>query len=112
MGVLRLFTPQRRESGVLEAAELLERPRSTVSRFPGAMRAAGFLDRGEEGRSRVPMQPDRVAVAAPVRDHRGEVVAALSAPAPRVPRELLPAIGAQVADAARTLSRTPGCATC
>ena len=241
MEVLRLFTPQRREIGVLEAAELLERPKSTVSRFLGAMHAAGFLERGDEGRYRVSMhvaaigemarlatslqrsarpvlerltaatgetsnlslladgeavnvdavesprpvmhmgslgrrfplhasaagkvlmawrpgpevdswlrsplpactaatltdagalraeldrvraagiavnwtelEPDLVAVAAPVRDHRGEVVAALSisAPAPRIPRELLPAIGARVADAARTLSRTLGCATC
>jgi DNA-binding IclR family transcriptional regulator len=56
MEVLRLFTPQRREIGVLEAAELLERPKSTVSRFLGAMHAAGFLERGGDGRYRVSMQ--------------------------------------------------------
>jgi IclR family transcriptional regulator, KDG regulon repressor len=45
MEVLSLFTPARRELGVLEAAQLMQRPKSTVSRWLSAMEDAGFLDR-------------------------------------------------------------------
>ena len=241
MEVFRLFTPQRKEIGVLEAAELLDRPKSSVSRCLSAMHAAGFLDRSANGPYRISMhmaaigemakqatslqrsarpvlealtgttgetsnlsvvadgeavnvdavesphpvmhmgalgrrfplhasaagkvllawlpepraeehmrQPlvrctpatitepaalreelarireqgyavnwmelerDLVAVAAPVWDHRGELVAALSisAPATRMSPDALPGVGGSVADAARRLSRTLGCATC
>lgn len=46
--------------------------------------------------------PDEIGVAAPVRDHRGQVVAAvlLSAPRYRVPAAQLPALGARVRAAA------------
>jgi DNA-binding IclR family transcriptional regulator len=50
MEVLALFSPTRREIGVLEASELLGRPKSTVSRWLNAMAEAGFLDRDEESR--------------------------------------------------------------
>ncbi len=60
------------------------------------------------------LEDDLVAVGAPVRDHRSDVVAAISisAPASRVPRDVLPAIGAHVVDAARALSRSLGCPSC
>lgn len=45
MRVLRLFTPERPELGVTEAAELLERPKSTVSRWLAAMHRGGLLAR-------------------------------------------------------------------
>ena len=48
MEVLALFTPARRELGVVQAAELLGRPKSTVSRWLAAMHDAGFLDRDAE----------------------------------------------------------------
>jgi len=56
------------------------------------------------------LEEDLVAVAAPLRDHRGEVVAALSisAPVSRVPRESLPVLGRHVAEAARALSTDLG----
>lgn len=55
--VLRLFTPTRTELGVMEAAELLRRPISTVSRWLAAMRDAGFLDRDpRSGRYRLGLQ--------------------------------------------------------
>jgi DNA-binding IclR family transcriptional regulator len=56
MEVFRLFTPQRKEIGVLEAAELLDRPKSSVSRCLSAMHAAGFLDRSANGPYRISMQ--------------------------------------------------------
>lgn len=56
MQVLQLYTPARKELGVIEAARLLGRPKSTVSRLMGAMEEAGFLDRAESGRYRVSMQ--------------------------------------------------------
>lgn len=57
MEVLGLFTPTRRELGVLEAADLLKRPKSTVSRWLSAMEDAGFLDRdGASGRYRIGMR--------------------------------------------------------
>ncbi|MBD0319509.1 MAG: helix-turn-helix domain-containing protein, partial [Gemmatimonadetes bacterium] len=56
MEVFRLFTPQRKEIGVLEAAELLDRPKSSVSRCLSAMHAAGFLDRSPNGPYRISMQ--------------------------------------------------------
>ncbi len=240
--VLELFNPKRKEFGVTEAAELLRRPKSTVSRLLSAMEDAGFLDRAADtGRYRVSMQmaavgemakqatslqrsarqsmealtaatgetsnlvvlvgmegvnveacespqqimhmgsvgrrfplhasaagkaliawrseeeisallplplvqctpatitdPERlrehlavvrergyavnwielesglVGVGAPVRDHRSEIVAALSisAPAARVPRTALPSVGAHVVQAARNLSRDLGCRSC
>jgi DNA-binding IclR family transcriptional regulator len=60
------------------------------------------------------LEDDLVAVGAPVRDHRSDVVAAISisAPASRVPRDTLPAIGAHVMGAARALSRDLGCPSC
>jgi DNA-binding IclR family transcriptional regulator len=56
------------------------------------------------------LEEDLAAVAAPVRDHRGEVVAALSisAPAARLLREALPETGARVMEAARSLSERLG----
>ena len=45
MQVLRLFGPDRPELGVTEAAELLDRPKSTVSRWLAAMHREGFLAR-------------------------------------------------------------------
>ena len=55
--VLDLFTLDRAELGVVEAAELLHRHKSTVSRWLSAMEAAGFLERDREtGRYRVSMR--------------------------------------------------------
>lgn len=56
------------------------------------------------------MEEDLVAVAAPVRDHRGEVAAAvsISAPAFRMSREGLPETGKHVMEAARALSADLG----
>lgn len=52
--VLSLFTTNRKEIGVLTAAELLGRPKSTMSRWLSAMEEAGFLERSEAtGRYRV-----------------------------------------------------------
>ena len=48
MRVLNLFTPARRELGVLEAAELLGKPKSTTSRWLSGMEEAGFLERDPE----------------------------------------------------------------
>lgn len=45
MKVLSLFTPTRRELGVVETAELLNASKSTVSRWLSAMEEAGFLAR-------------------------------------------------------------------
>lgn len=45
MRVLRLFGPERPDLGVTEAAELLGKPKSTVSRWLRQMDDAGFLDR-------------------------------------------------------------------
>jgi DNA-binding IclR family transcriptional regulator len=60
------------------------------------------------------LEEDLVSVAAPVWDHRGQLVAALSiaAPASRMPRSALAGAGGTVADAARRLSRALGCAGC
>jgi DNA-binding IclR family transcriptional regulator len=56
MEVLSLFSPSRRDLGVVEAAELLKRPKSTVSRWLSAMEDAGFLHRDDDtGRYRVSM---------------------------------------------------------
>jgi DNA-binding IclR family transcriptional regulator len=51
MEVLKLFTNTRRELGVGEIAELLGRPKSTVSGWLSAMEAAGFLERDGPGGS-------------------------------------------------------------
>lgn len=57
MGVLELFSMTRSEIGVVEAAELLGKPKSTVSRWLSAMDAAGFLMRDpESGRYRISMR--------------------------------------------------------
>lgn len=57
MDVLDLFTQQRRELGVTEAASLLGRPKSTVSRWLSAMEDAGFVDREPvSGRYRLGMR--------------------------------------------------------
>ncbi|TVP47658.1 MAG: IclR family transcriptional regulator [Gemmatimonadales bacterium] len=54
MRVLRLFGPQRRELGVTEAAALLDRPKSSVSRLLRTMEAEGFLARDPDtGRFRL-----------------------------------------------------------
>jgi DNA-binding IclR family transcriptional regulator len=54
MRVLRLFSPDRRELGVTEAAELLGRPKSSVSRLLRSMETEGFLHRDEtSGRFRL-----------------------------------------------------------
>ncbi len=57
MDVLNLFTPERREIGVITAAELLGRPKSTISRWMSGMEVAGFLDRDDaSGRYRISMR--------------------------------------------------------
>lgn len=48
MKVLELFTPSRRELRVGQVAELLGRPKSTISRWMSEMAEAGFLDRDED----------------------------------------------------------------
>ena len=48
MDVLALFSLEKREFGVLEVADLLGRPKSTVSRWLAAMEQADFLDRDPE----------------------------------------------------------------
>jgi len=54
--VLDLFTLDRAELGVVEAAALLNRHKSTVSRWMSAMEDAGFLERDRQtGRYRVSM---------------------------------------------------------
>lgn len=45
MQILELFHHSRSDLGVVEAAQLLDTPKSTVSRRLAAMEAAGFLDR-------------------------------------------------------------------
>ncbi len=57
MEVLNLFDERRREIGVVEAAELLGRPKSTASRWLSAMERAGFLDRDtDSGRYRISLR--------------------------------------------------------
>jgi DNA-binding IclR family transcriptional regulator len=57
MEVLELFSPSRREIGVIEAAEELGRPKSTVSRWLSGIATAGFLDRDpDSGRYRLSMR--------------------------------------------------------
>lgn len=57
MRVLELFTFARTEVGVVEAAELLDRPKSTTSRWLSSMAAAGFLERdADSGRYRISMR--------------------------------------------------------
>lgn len=57
MQVLSLYSAARTEIGVLEAADLLDRSKSTVSRWLTAMEDAGFLERdGEFGRYRLSMR--------------------------------------------------------
>jgi DNA-binding IclR family transcriptional regulator len=57
MAVLELFTPMRREIGVVEAAELLHKPKSTVSRWLAAIAEAGLLERDpSSGRYRLSMR--------------------------------------------------------
>jgi DNA-binding IclR family transcriptional regulator len=54
MAVLALFTTDRREVGVTEAAALLGRPKSTASRWLAALGDAGFLDVADaQGRYRL-----------------------------------------------------------
>ena len=45
MSVLELFSPSRKEIGVVDAAHLLGLGKGTLSRWMSAMEAAGFLDR-------------------------------------------------------------------
>lgn len=45
MSVLELFSPSRKEIGVVDAANLLGLGKGTLSRWMSAMEAAGFLDR-------------------------------------------------------------------
>lgn len=49
MQVLRLFSTTRRELGVAEVAQILHRPKSTVSGWMSAMLRVGLLDREEAG---------------------------------------------------------------
>lgn len=54
MRVLRLFGPDQPDLGVVEAATLLEKPKSTTSRWLRSMEEAGFLERdAESGRFRL-----------------------------------------------------------
>jgi IclR family transcriptional regulator, acetate operon repressor len=56
MDVLRLFSPERRDLGVVETSELLDAPKSSVSRWLRAMAEAGFLVREpSSGRYRLSM---------------------------------------------------------
>lgn len=56
MRVLQLFSFTRTELGVVETAELLGKPKSTISRWLSAMEAAGLLDRDRDsGRYRISM---------------------------------------------------------
>jgi DNA-binding IclR family transcriptional regulator len=56
MKVLRLFSPLRRDIGVVEAAELLGTSKSNASRWLSSMERAGFLAReGGNGRYRLSM---------------------------------------------------------
>lgn len=56
MDVLRLYSPERRDLGVVEVAELLDAPKSSVSRWLRAMAEAGFLVREpSSGRYRLSM---------------------------------------------------------
>jgi DNA-binding IclR family transcriptional regulator len=56
------------------------------------------------------LEPDLAAVAAPVRDHRGEVVAAIAigGPVSRCPRHQLDALASHVVEAGRELSAKMG----
>ncbi|HEY9514640.1 MAG TPA: IclR family transcriptional regulator [Gemmatimonadaceae bacterium] len=57
MTVLELFSPVRREIGVIEAATMLKRPKSTVSRWLSAIADAGLLERDAvTGRYRLSMR--------------------------------------------------------
>jgi DNA-binding IclR family transcriptional regulator len=57
MAVLDLFSFERRELGVVEVARLLNRPKSTTSRWLSAMEEAGYLIRdGETARYRISMR--------------------------------------------------------
>jgi DNA-binding IclR family transcriptional regulator len=57
MAVLLLYTPERPALGVVEAAELLGRSKSTVSRWLAALEDAGFLEReGAHGRYSLSMR--------------------------------------------------------
>ncbi len=57
MDVLNLFGGERRELGVLEVAQLLNKPKSTTSRWLSDMEAAGFLERDvASGRYRISMR--------------------------------------------------------
>jgi DNA-binding IclR family transcriptional regulator len=57
MAVLRLFTPHRTELSMMEAADLLDAPKSSVSRWMRAMEEEGFLVRDpESGRYRLSME--------------------------------------------------------
>lgn len=69
-----------------------------------AVRSNGYAVNWKE------FEPDLVGVGAPVRNHRGDVIAALSisAPASRMSRAHLPITGGHVAEAAETLSETFG----
>lgn len=65
MAVFDLYTLERPELGVAEAADLLGRHRSTVSRWLSAMAQAGFLERESgSGRYRVSMRMAALAEVA------------------------------------------------
>jgi DNA-binding IclR family transcriptional regulator len=57
MTILNLFSLERRDLGVIEASQLLGRPKSTTSRWLSTMEEAGFLNRDEEtSRYRISMR--------------------------------------------------------
>src|SRR5262245_22722095 len=57
MEVLDLYSAERRELGVMETAQLLDRPKSTTSRWLAEMEQAGFLEReSTTGRYRISMR--------------------------------------------------------
>ena len=68
------------------------------------MRSRGYSVDDEE------IYPGIRCVAAPVRDHSGEVVAAISVagPSSRIPKEQLPELGGQVVSAADKVSARLG----
>ncbi len=80
---------------------------ATVDAFEAELmvtRARGYATTWAE------LEPDLASVAAPVRDHRGEVVAAVSVSAPtsRMERERMAALGEAVVEAAAELSARMG----
>lgn len=78
-------------------------PDAYLERLAAVRRDGHAVNHGET-------QPDEVGIAAPVADHRGEVVATvlLAAPRYRVPAERVPELAAHCREAARRISQRLG----